>query len=166
MRNDRNILFTERRKNCVIAIVNLGEVSPGEYDEVWAIVRSPKNAPKWMRHVPELSPGWELVGFYQKQRKKLRWTQKVFREEYVPRFLDEMRAPAARNALNELCLRSKRGETIAIGCFCMDFDKCHRSIIASLLDGAGCEVEVKDGQMRDEYYRLYREIERPQVQRK
>ena len=139
----------------MITVANIKDVEPSQYDEVWAIVRSPKNAPKWMRHVPELSPSWPLFELYRKKRASFQWTKAVFEEEYVPRFLDEMQVQAARAKLNELFLRSHKGEYIAIACFCTDVEKCHRSIIASLLKGAGCEVEMRDGSINEAFSKRY-----------
>ena len=140
----------------MITVANISDIEPSQYDEVWAIVRSPKNAPKWMRHVPELSPSWSLFELYRKKRASSLWTRTVFEEEYVPRFLDEMKTKAARDKLNELFLRSRNGEHIVIACFCSDVGKCHRSIVASLLDGVGCEVEMLDGTVNKSYYAMYK----------
>lgn len=85
----------------MITVANIKDIEPGQYDEAWAIVRSPKNAPKWMRHVPELSPSWQLFELYRKKRASIQWTKAVFEEEYVPRFLNEMQTQAAREKLNE-----------------------------------------------------------------
>lgn len=143
----------------MITVTNIRDTEPGTYDEVWAIVRSPKNAPKWMRHVPELSPSWELFEFYRKKRAALQWTQTVFQTEYVPRFLDELKSQAARERLNELYLRSAKGEHIAVACFCTDTEKCHRAIIASLLEGVGCKVELLGEQIHNKFYLRYNKTE-------
>lgn len=139
----------------MITVANIRDIEPNQYDEVWAIVRSPKNAPKWMRHVPELSPSWSLFELYRKRRAGFQWTKTVFEDEYVPRFLDEMQMQAAREKLNELYLRSHKGEHIAIACFCTDVEKCHRSIIASLLKGVGCEVEMLGGAVNEAFSKRY-----------
>lgn len=143
----------------MITVANIKDIEPGQYDEAWAIVRSPKNAPKWMRHVPELSPSWQLFELYRKKRASIQWTKAVFEEEYVPRFLNEMQTQAAREKLNELFLRSHKGEHIAVACFCTDVEKCHRSIVASLLHGVGCEVEMLDGKLNAVYSKRYKSNE-------
>ena len=139
----------------MITVANIKDIEPNQYDEVWAIVRSPKNAPRWMRHVPELSPSWPLFELYRNKRASFQWTKTAFEEEYVPRFLNEMQTSAAREKLNELFLRSHKGEHIAIACFCTDAEKCHRSIVASLLKGVGCEVEMLDGTVNAAFSKRY-----------
>ncbi len=125
----------------MVAVVNIRDLRPGEYAEAWAIVRSPKNVPSWMRHVPELSPSPELFSFAQQQRRNLQWTEAVFRNEFTPRFLAEMREPGPRAALGELVRRSTTDD-IAVACFCAYPDKCHRSLVAGLLAGMGADVRA------------------------
>ena len=129
----------------MIFVGNIREVQNGEYDEVWAIVRSQKNASTWMRQVVELSPSWELFRRVQELKAKNQWNADSFDKEYVPVFLREMREKSARDRLNELFVRDKRGERIALVCFCPDERLCHRSIVAGLLQGVGCDVVTKSG---------------------
>lgn len=132
----------------MIVVVNLKRVDAGAYDEVWAIVRSAKWIKPGCQHRPELSPSWELFGWYRQCVKDGRWGTEAF-AEYEKRFRSEMKAQSARNALNELWLKSKRGKKIAIGCFCDDYSLCHRSIIAEMLKGAGSDVHIADKREMD-----------------
>ena len=43
----------------MVTVTDIRNVNYAAYDEVWAIVRSLKN-PGRMKHVPELSPSWNL----------------------------------------------------------------------------------------------------------
>lgn len=47
----------------MITVTNIRNIDHTAYDEVWAIVRSFKN-PGNLKHVPELSPSWNLFRQY------------------------------------------------------------------------------------------------------
>ncbi|EOT24185.1 hypothetical protein C805_02397 [Eubacterium sp. 14-2] len=47
----------------MVTVTDIRNVNYAAYDEVWAIVRSLKN-PGRMKHVPELSPSWNLFQRY------------------------------------------------------------------------------------------------------
>ena len=127
----------------MIAVVNLKRVDVNAYDEVWAIVRSARYVRSGIEHRPELSPSWELFGWYRQMVKDGRWCKALFDAEYAPRFKTEMKSQSARDALNELWLKERRGKKIAIGCFCDEYDMCHRSLIAEMLAGAGSDVRAQ-----------------------
>ena len=48
----------------MITIRHISQIDYNEYDEVWAIVRSLKYVGAKIRHVPELSPSWNLFKRY------------------------------------------------------------------------------------------------------
>ena len=129
----------------MIILVNLKKVNVSEYDEVWAIVRSMKYAKEGVTQRAELSPSWDLFKWYRDKVEKGEWSQKVFDEEYAPRFMREMENAEARKALNELWKKDRAGMKIAIGCFCNNERTCHRSLIGKMLSKAGsnvvCEAE-------------------------
>lgn len=54
-------------------------------------------------------------------------------QQYVQRFLEEMRAPEAQAVLGEFATRSRRGETITLLCYCEDENRCHRSLVRDLI---------------------------------
>lgn len=136
----------------MIAIRRISDVKPGEYDSVWAIVRSMKKQSPWMQQVPELSPSWDLFKKYRSLHESGQWDLSAFENLYVPQFLDEMKAPESRARLNELYARSKT-ERIALVCFCPNETMCHRSIIGGLLQGTGCQVDMQTD--RRHYYAKY-----------
>jgi uncharacterized protein YeaO (DUF488 family) len=56
------------------------------------------------------------------------------------RFLTEMKAPEARRDLDLLAALSHRTD-FAIGCYCEDESRCHRSILKELLDQRGADIK-------------------------
>lgn len=127
----------------MIDIANIKSVWPGNYDEVWAVVRSMKSNPKHLRHVPELSPSTELDRDYWNWKSAGKLNGAMFEENYVPRFIAELKAnPDAKALLNKLYKMDKVGKRIALVCYCDNEWLCHRCILAGLLRGAGCRVNT------------------------
>jgi len=60
---------------------------------------------------------------------------KIFRR----RFLAEMKAPDARRALDLLAALSHQ-TNFAVGCYCEDEARCHRSILRELLQQRGADL--------------------------
>ena len=125
--------------NTMITITNISNINYTDYDEVWAIVRSLKN-PENMKHVPALSPSWNLFKTYLGLRDAGKWNTESFSDVYVPTFLREMRSKIVRKKLTELIDLDRRGKHICLTCFCPDESLCHRSIIAGILQNAGVPV--------------------------
>lgn len=129
----------------MITICQISQLKYANYDEVWAIVRSLKYANPNIRHVPELSPS-KLFCWYRQMKEEGRWNEETFQKIYVPQFLKEMRGEKQQKLLNDLAQTKKH---IALVCFCMEEEVCHRSIIGGMLQGAGVEVA---GLARDRGY--------------
>lgn len=127
-----------------IRIVQLG--SPRSADEglrIGTVRRPPRGVPKaefarrdyydvWY---PELSPSAELMALGQAAQKNgdaKEWQQfeKAFRKAMAE-------APAART-LDLLAALSHHGR-FALGCYCEDEARCHRSILRSLLSERGAD---------------------------
>ena len=126
----------------MIDVRNIREVKYDDYDEVWACVRSLKNpelASK-VKQVAELSPSQYLFHLYLETKRARSFNQKWFNEVYVPQFLKEMHYPEAKQKLNELFVADRAGKRICICCFCEEEELCHRSILAGLVQGCGCNV--------------------------
>lgn len=121
----------------MVTITSILNVNYGLYDEVWAIVRFLKYTNPRIRHVPELSPSWQLFKTYLSLKNKGQWNEETFRTMYVPRFLMEMRGKVQQDLLNELFNTKKH---ICLVCFCPDESLCHRSIVGGMLQGAGAVV--------------------------
>lgn len=144
----------------MIHVTNIRTVDTALYDETWAIVRSLKNPSARYKQVPELSPSMELFSLYREMVKQLQWGPDAFKDIYVPRFLKEIQdSEEAHDALNKLVVEDRAGRNIALVCFCTSERLCHRSIIAGLLQGVGCNVQTDTGADYSRYYRMYKQIQ-------
>ena len=140
----------------MITITNIRNVDYEAHDEVWAIVRSLRD-PGDLRHVPELSPSWDLFKEYLQLRDLGQWSAETFRSIYVPTFLREMKVAAARRKLNELVWLDRQGERICLVCFCPDETLCHRSIVGGILQHVGVHVQGIKGD-HSKYGRSYEQL--------
>lgn len=139
----------------MIKIANVKDMPISNFEN-WAIVRSFKGKSNVQWH-PELSPSSDLFGWYLELKGRGEWGKDTFVSEYLPSFLEEIaKSPAAREALNTLYFADKEGRNIALGCFCEEEALCHRSIVAGLLQGVGCNVRAESDYTR--YYAAYKEI--------
>ena len=125
-------------EDIVITITSIRNVNPNDYDEIWAIVRSFKNKPYYIRQVPELSPSWDLFKKYLSLRDAGRWNHESFEQIYRPSFVAQITSDIkAQSALDELVEKHNSGKKIALVCFCKDVTLCHRSIISDMLTERG-----------------------------
>lgn len=130
-----------------------------DYDHVYGIVRSAKYMPDGMEQVAALSPTYKLFQDYLKWKRAGEWDMEKFASHYVPQFLADLKhekAGVGRDWLNKIYKMDKEGKRIALCCFCDDETMCHRSIVAGLLQGVGCNV-VCDNDYSG-YYKQYRLI--------
>lgn len=141
----------------MIYIKQISDIKTGDYDEVWAIVQSIKNTGKMMQ-VADLSPSKELFFQYRKLVKEGKWGEQAFQEIYVPQFIHELSGnKRAKDCLNRLYALDKMEKNICLACFCKEEELCHRSIIAGLLQGVGCNVITENMAVYTKYYKMYRE---------
>lgn len=109
--------------------------------------------------IDELSPSRELFQFYMSCKNKGTWNGNTFIHKYVPRFIHEIYSEQdSKDRLNELWSLDKQGKTILLVCSCQEENMCHRSIIAGLLHGVGCNVISAFGNsisQYDIYYKMY-----------
>lgn len=142
-------------------------IQENQITEVWMIVRSLKALPNipgvTVYHVPQLSPSPELFHKYCNEEKAGRWNEEAFQSWYVPQFIKEMtEVPEARMALNKLYNAVKK-KNIAIVCYCMNEDLCHRSIVLGLMygmyysRGLDCN-EIRNGSKYLKYFNMYTEL--------
>jgi len=124
-----------------IMIIRLG--SPritGEGLCIGTVRRSPRGVPKsefasrnfydvWL---PNLAPSAELVAFAQQSRDERSW--KTFERKYRA----EMNKPEAARLLDLLAALSHQ-TSFAVGCYCENEERCHRSILKKLLAARGAE---------------------------
>lgn len=144
----------------MIYIKSIRNVKYAEHDEVWAIVRSLKNKSDKLKQVQELSPSLNLFFKYQKLAKENKWNETTFQNIYVPQFLKELKEGKhyIYPVLNQLCALDKAGKNICLVCFCPNEALCHRSIIAGLLQGVGCNVKTETDTDYTRYYNMFQNI--------
>jgi uncharacterized protein YeaO (DUF488 family) len=91
----------------------------------------PKGRETWDAWWPDLGPSRELhAEYYGKHGPALPFAK------YVPRYLEEMRAESGK--IRELAARVAAGETVTLLCSsaCTDPDRCHRTLLAGLIERA------------------------------
>ena len=127
----------------MIHVVRLG--SPRRKDEgvrFGTVRRPPRGVPRsefstrnyydvWL---PELAPSAALVSSALSQR----WTDSRWRQ-YARAYHKEMRQPAAQHLIAALAALSHHTH-FAVGCYCEDPLRCHRSLLRQLLGNAGGRV--------------------------
>lgn len=110
--------------------------------------------------VDDLAPSRELYTFYLSCKDRGTWGHETFYMDYVPKFIHEMSYQEdSRDKLNELYRLDKQGKTVLLVCACQEENVCHRSILAGLLHGAGCNVISSFGtdiSKYDVYYEMYK----------
>jgi uncharacterized protein YeaO (DUF488 family) len=132
-----------RRDSMAIRIVQLG--SPRGAQEglrIGTVRRPPRGVPKsehaardfydvWL---PELSPSESTVKLAQGATDAKAW------QAFVKRYRAEMKEPSAARLLDLLAAMS-RSSSLAVGCYCEDERRCHRSVLRELLLEHGARVE-------------------------
>ena len=125
-----------------IAIVRLGTPrAKGEGLRLGTVRRPPRGVAKkdfatldyydvW---VPDLSPSQPLVSFALKAKDDKAW--KSFERKYRA----EMKKPEPSRLLDLLAALS-HGTNLAVGCYCKDEARCHRSVLRALLVERGAAV--------------------------
>jgi len=125
-----------------IRIVQLGSPrTPGEGPRVGTVRRPPRGVPKaefasrdfydvWL---PELAPSDDLVKAGQSAANEAEW------QRFAKRYRAEMKQPAAARLLDLLAALS-RHTAFAVGCYCADETRCHRSVLKALLEEHGARV--------------------------
>lgn len=143
----------------MITIKSIKNVKYEDHDHVWAIVRSMKYQNPNITQVAALSPPQELFRKYLEWRDLGVWTHELFLEKYVPEFLTYIHEDYwAQRFLGALVEFDRAGKDICLVCFCPDETLCHRSIIAGLLQGMGCNVVTDTGNDYTSYFKFYIEL--------
>lgn len=145
----------------MIEILNARNFKEENYDEAWLTVRAVKHPVAGTKYVPTLSPTWELFRRYRELLDNDQWNAQSFAEVYVPEFISEMYIYRRETfpLLSELWKKDKEGKCIALICYCADEALCHRSILAGLLQGAGCSVKTEHGTDYSIYYKMLMELQ-------
>lgn len=125
-----------------IAIVQLGSPrKPDEGTRLGTVRRPPRGVPKaefakrdfydvWL---PNLAPTQELVSFALAAQDEKTW------KTFVRRFRAEMKQPDAAHVLDLLAALSHH-TSFAVGCYCEDETRCHRSLLRELLAERGAAL--------------------------
>ena len=125
-----------------IRVLRLG--SPRKSDEglrIGTVRRPPRGVPKtefarldfydvWL---PNLAPSQDLVTFALRSRDERSW--KAFERKYRA----EMKKPDTARVLDLLASLSHQ-TNFSVGCYCENADRCHRSVLASLLRERGADI--------------------------
>lgn len=127
----------------MIRTVRLGTPrSPGEGLRIGTVRRPPRGVPKaehasgdWYdTWLPELAPSAGLVAAGLAAQTPAEWRR------FERAYRREMAAPAIARTIALLAALSHR-TGLAVGCYCIDPARCHRSILRELLVEAGAAVD-------------------------
>ena len=125
-----------------IRVVRLGSPRmPGEGLRVGTVRRPPRGVPKaeyasrdiydvWL---PELAPSERLVKEARQATDERDWNV------FVRRYRAEMKRPEAARLLGLLAALSHQ-TAFAVGCYCEDEMRCHRSVLKELLAERGADI--------------------------
>jgi uncharacterized protein YeaO (DUF488 family) len=125
-----------------IRIVRLGDRrKPGEGLRLGTVRRPPRGVPRaelasrdyydvWL---PELAPSAELVKLAQRAQDERSW------RAFARRYRAELARPPAARLLDLLAALSRATE-LAVGCYCADERRCHRSLLRELLAEHGARL--------------------------
>lgn len=126
-----------------VRVVRLGMPrAPGEGVRLGTVRRPPRGVPKeefasrdfYDAWLPELSPSQELVTRALTAQTDREWTA------FVRAYRKEMARPQARHLVEALAALSHQ-TNLAVGCYCEDESRCHRSVLRELLTEAGADVD-------------------------
>lgn len=126
----------------VVRIVRLGSPrGDGEGTRIGTVRRPPRGVPKtqfasqdwydvWF---PNLAPSVETLKLGRAARTPAEWAV------FVKRYKAEMARPEAVHSLALLAALS-HGADFSVGCYCESEERCHRSVLRSLLIDQGAET--------------------------
>jgi len=125
-----------------VRIVRLGSPrAPGEGLRVGTVRHPPRGVPKrelvardfydvWL---PELAPSAELVKHAKGAETERDW------QSFAKRYRRELAAPERSRLLDLLAALSQHTD-FAVGCYCADEARCHRSLLRALLEERGARI--------------------------
>jgi len=125
-----------------VRVVRLGSPrAPGEGLRIGTVRRPPRGVPKarWAADdwydvwLPELAPSDALVKRAQAAETEAEW------RAFVRKYRAEMAAPDKARLLGVLAALSAHAD-FAVGCYCADETRCHRSVLRELLREHGATL--------------------------
>lgn len=129
-----------------IRIVRLGSArADGEGVRIGTVRRPPRGVPKseyasrniydvWL---PNLAPSEDLLKRGQSASDARSWKQ------FVRAYRQEMARPEAARVLDTLAALSHSTD-FAVGCYCPDESRCHRSVLRALFEQRGAAIHPAD----------------------
>ena len=127
-----------------------------DYDEMYMIVRSMKPTNPKIQQLGILSPQPSLFKFHRECVNKGTWSQSTFNKAYVPIFITQLQhSPYAEKVFDDLYRKDDVGKNICLMCYCTNEAMCHRSIIAGILQGMGCDVKLASNADYSGYYNQF-----------
>jgi uncharacterized protein YeaO (DUF488 family) len=129
-----------------VRIVRLGSARhPGEGPRLGTVRRPPRGVPKsdfasrdfydvWL---PTLAPSEALL---KQARAALAGGDERSWKSFVRRYRAEMKAPDPKALLDTLAALSHTSN-FAVGCYCADESRCHRSVLRELLAERGATID-------------------------
>lgn len=127
-----------------------------DYDEMYMIVRSMKPINPKIKQLDILSPQSSLFKFHRECVNKGTWNQSTFDKAYAPIFITQLQhSPYANKVLDDLYRKDDAGKRICLMCYCTNESMCHRSIIAGILQGMGCNVKIPTNSDYSRYYNQF-----------
>jgi uncharacterized protein YeaO (DUF488 family) len=126
-----------------VRVVRLGTPrAAGEGLRIGTVRRPPRGVPKeafasqdWYDvWYPNLAPSVEAMKLGQQARTPKDWQQ------FIKRFRAEMATPENGRTLDLLAALSHRAD-FAVGCYCEDESRCHRSVLRELLADRGARID-------------------------
>ena len=126
-----------------LRVVRLGSPrDPGEGLRLGTVRHPPRGVPKdaWGARdffdvwLPELAPSAGLLGWM-----RVEPPTAVLWKQFARRYRTEMKEPAPRHLLALVACLSHTTD-LAVGCYCEDLARCHRSLLADLLVRAGAAM--------------------------
>ncbi len=136
------IAFVPAAVTVAIAIIRLGtERHGGEGLRLGTVRRPPRGVPRqeyaarnyydvWL---PALAPSQALLQEWKVMKDERQW------KAFTRKFRAEMRQPDAAKLLDLLAALSHQ-TNLAIGCYCKDESRCHRSVLRELLAARGAAL--------------------------
>ncbi len=126
-----------------VRVIRLGTPrAAAEGLRIGAVRRPPRGVPKaefarqnwydvWF---PNLAPSAEVMKLGQAAATAAQWAT------FVKRYRAEMASPENGHTIALLAALSRQSN-FAVGCYCEDESRCHRSVLRELLVGAGADVD-------------------------
>ena len=129
-----------------VRIVRLGSPrEPGEGVRLGTVRRPPRGVPKsefanrdfYDAWLPTLAPSAELMAWIKAEEiTPARWTQ------FARKYRAEMGQGEAPHVVAALAALSQHSD-FAVGCYCEDEARCHRSLLRALFSEAGATVDAR-----------------------